>query len=85
MKARSLFHLMLLVVLVLFSVKSPLLYGQYIWAGQVSGDNINWNDIDDVLRTGVNTIAVSSAICRSREPKQICRLLKQRMIDDDDN
>ena len=42
---------------------------------------INLENIDDVLRTGVKTIAICSAICNSREPKKICRLLKQRITE----
>jgi thiamine-phosphate pyrophosphorylase len=51
--------------------------------GGVAIGGIKLESIDNVLRTGVKTIAVCSAVCNSREPKQVCRSLKQKLVDFD--
>jgi thiamine-phosphate pyrophosphorylase len=47
--------------------------------GHVAIGGINENNIDVVLRTGVRTIAVSSAVAASPDPKAACKKLKEKI------
>jgi thiamine-phosphate pyrophosphorylase len=49
--------------------------------GHAAIGGINSENINDVLRIGARTIAVCSAVCSSREPRQMCQFLKQLIID----
>jgi thiamine-phosphate pyrophosphorylase len=49
--------------------------------GHAAIGGINSESINGILRIGAKTIAVCSAVCGSREPRQMCRLLKQLIID----
>jgi thiamine-phosphate pyrophosphorylase len=47
--------------------------------GHVAIGGINENNIDAVLRAGVKTIAVSSAVAASPDPKAACKKLKEKI------
>ena len=47
--------------------------------GHVAIGGINENNIDAVLRAGVKTIAVSSAVVASPDPKAACKKLKEKI------
>jgi thiamine-phosphate pyrophosphorylase len=58
-------------------LKQGLVTADAAGIGHAAIGGINSENINDVLRIGVKTIAVCSAVCGSREPRQMCRLLKQ--------
>jgi thiamine-phosphate pyrophosphorylase len=51
--------------------------------GHAAIGGITMENINEVLGIGVRTIAVCSAVCGSQEPRRMCRLLKQQIIDAD--